>query len=277
VSQGLGGVISSVLSAVVNVGYNVVAAGVIVTLVWFRERFIGALFLTWHKLQGVVLRKKFVLIWVDDGKSQGQQLCTLLSERDHDGNLYRALERPASLLLYSGSAKSIRAIILLDTDVTKLADEVSVQSRIENRLVHYVSGGGTLIGSHDLIYRRVRSTALQKMFGCQTTKFYPCRPSEKVHYQLVPTAEKHPLRDGLGDKFDLDDGEIVWGAWAPDANVIFATAEEEPKPLVVTRKRGDGKLVWLNSGDKGDWLCPSLAIPEEPLLKLLANSVRWAA
>jgi hypothetical protein len=274
--SGQGKVISGILSAAVNVGYNVVAAGVIVMLVWFRDRFIDAGIRTWHTLEGALRRKKFVLIWVDDGESRGQRLCTLLSERDRDGNLYRALERPASLFLYSGSAKSIKAIILLDTDVTKLADEVSVQTRIEHRLKNYVSGGGTLIGSHDLIYRRVRCAELQKMYGCQTTLFYPCRP-DKVHYQLVPTAATHPLRADLGDEFDLDDGEVVWGSWAPDAKVIFATAEDEPKPLVVTREHGDGKLIWLNSGDKGDWMCPSLAIPEEPLLKLLANSVRWAA
>jgi hypothetical protein len=259
------------------VGYNVVAAGVIVLLVWFRDRFIDAGIRTWHTLEGVLLRKKFVLIWVDDDTSLGQQLCTLLSKSDGDGNLYRALECPASLFLYPGSAKLIRAIVLLDTDVTKLADKVSIQTRIERRLEHYVSEGGTLIGSHDLIYRRVRSDALQKMFGCQTTQFYPCREEEKVHYQLVPAASKHPLAHGLDAEFDLDDREVVRGDWAPDTRVIFATAEEDSKPLVVTRERGNGKLVWLNSGDKAEWMCPSLAVPEEPLLKLLANSVRWAA
>src|SRR5262249_29170725 len=157
----------------------------IVMLVWFRDRFFAAGIRTWHILEGALLRRKFVLIWVDDHKSQGKRLCKCLSKCDYDGNRYEALERPASLFLYSGSAKWVTAIILLDTDVTKLADKASIQTRIENRLERYVSRGGTLVGSHDLIYRRVRCKVLQEMFGCKTTQFE--RRPEKVHYQLVPT------------------------------------------------------------------------------------------
>jgi len=47
----------------------------------------------------------------------------------------------------------------------------------------------------------------------------------------------------------LNDGEIEWGEYSPDVLIIFESKTEEPKPLVITREYGEGKVVWLSSGD----------------------------
>ena len=228
-----------------------------------------------HRIEARLVRKQFVLLWIDDHQSLSEKLCRQLSRLDNEGNLYRTLDRPTSIYLYPLSGRMVRAIIILDTDVSKLADQDSAQARLQRQLEHYVSRGGALIASHDVIYRRVRCTELQSMFGCQITQFYPCRP-EKVHYQVCAKAAGHPIRAGLSDNFELDDGEVVAGSSAPDVDVIYITADPPSRPLVVTREHGQGRLVWLNSGDKGDWMCPSLARPEEPLVRLLVNCVNWA-
>jgi hypothetical protein len=271
----LGQRINDIIGVAANVVSDVAAAGVVVVLVWLRDFIFSGIVRFWHWTEGSVRQRTHILVWTDDHRSSSQKICRALKTHDNGSHIYRPLERPRSLFLFPTSAKRVGAIILINSDVSKLADKPSVQANIESRLERYVSKGGTLIGTHDIIYRRVRCIKLQRMFGCQTTKFYPCRPG-KVHYRLSPEAVKHPLRAGLAEEFDLDDGEVVWGDWAPDAQVIYSTPETTPKPLVVAREHGDGKLVWLNSGDKTEWLCASLALPEEAFVHLLMNSIRWA-
>jgi hypothetical protein len=254
----------------------VAAAGVFFVLVWFRDSLVDTTRRGWHRIEARLVRKRFVLLWIDD-QSISEKLCGHLSRLDSEGNLYRVLDRPTSISLYPLSEQIVRAIIILDTDVSKLADSDSAQVRLQQQLGHYVSRGGALIASHDVIYRRVRCTELQDMFGCTITEFYQCPPEEKVHYQVDAKAANHPIRAGLSDNFELDDGEVVAGpSWPPDVDVIYATADSQSHPLVVTREYAQGKLVWLNSGDKGDYMCQSLARPEEPLVRLLVNCVNWA-
>lgn len=265
----------NIVGLAANVGSNVAAALVVIILVWFRNIIIRKVATFGHWLASFTRQRRYVLVWIDDHRSQSAKICRILTSNDAKGYVYKSLEQPGSIFLYSMSIRRLSVIILIDSDVTKLADKPKVQKRIEKRLESFVARGGTLVGTHDVIYRRVRCTELQEMFGCQTTTFFPRRDG-KVRYQLMPEAETHPLRADLPDQFDLDDGEVVWGKWAPDADVIYATPEDEPKPLVVAREHGDGRLVWLNSGDKAEWLCASVAAPEKPFIKLLVNSIRWA-
>jgi uncharacterized membrane protein len=164
--------------------------------------------------------------------------------------------------------------VLLDTDVTKLADDPKVARRLEEHLRAYVTGGGGIVGSHDLIYRRVRSKELQEIFGCRITTFksYKERP---VPYRCTSEGVGHPLADGLPETFELEDGEICWGDWAPDVSVVYTTDDEDRHPLVVAREYADGRVVWINSGDKAEWLCASLSKPQPEVVTLLNNALKW--
>lgn len=213
-------------------------------------------------------------MWIDDDRSYSRRLIQHLHEPGDRSLSFRAIRRPRSVLYYPRSRRRVGGVILLDTDVSKLADEPQAARLIEARLRKFVDGGGGLIGSHDLIYRRVRNTELQSVFGCKIMHFLSYK-DHPVPYRLNPDQANHPLSSDLPKTYTLDDGEICWGDWAPDAVVVYTTDDDHQRPLVVCREYSDGRVVWLNSGDKADWLCASIARPEEPFVALLRNSLRW--
>lgn len=263
-----------ITSAAENIGYNVISTIVVIALVWFRNGIFLRLGVAYRWIYSVVTGKQFVLVWIDDDRSYSRKLIRRLGDQEDRRLSFRAIKRPHSVLYYPQSKKRIGGIILLDTDVSKLADEPQTARRIEARLRAFVNRGGGLIGSHDLIYRRARNKALQSVFGCQIIHFLTYR-EQPVPYRLNPGQANHPLAVDLPDSFTLDDGEICWGDWAPDATIVFTTDNEHRRPLVVCREYSEGRVVWLNSGDKADWLCASIAKPEEPFVLLLRNALHW--
>lgn len=272
---------SSLSSVAGNVAVNVLAAGAVVALIWFRDFVLLRLSWAWRWIYSLVTRKRYVLVWIDDDRSHSRKLIKRLGSQSQEGvvarpSSCRALRRPRSLLFYPLSYRRTKAVVLFDTDVSKLADEARVARRVEDRVREYVENGGGLIGSHDLIYRRVRSESLQRIFGCRITNFEGVR-EKPVRYRINPQYGDHPLRRDLGDTFELDDGEVCSGDWAPDVAAIYTTDDEHEHPLVVAREYAEGRLVWVNSGDKAEWLCGSLARPEEPLVVLLRNALDWVS
>jgi type 1 glutamine amidotransferase len=228
-----------------------------------------------------VSRRHYVLVWIDDETGYARKLIKRLREMTTAQGLmpetmFHVMTTPRDLLRYPLSRSTTASVILLNTDVSKLADDPAISQAIQARLCRYVEGGGGVIGSHDLIYRRVRAEVLQKMFGCTITQF---NSQPIVTYR--PRLD-HPLRKDLSE-FSLSDGEVCWGRWAPDVTVVYDTEVCAPghdahvQPVVVARDFGEGRLVWLNSGDKTDWLCQSIGAPEEPLVLLLRNALIWVS
>jgi hypothetical protein len=251
---------------------NIAAALAIIALLWFRDFIVYRILLIGRWLRTALTKRRYILIWLDEEPAHAKKLAKKLGELRADGHIYRVIPRPRSLLFYHLRGNSVSAVIMLVTDVGKLADDPRTRTKIQARLREYIDAGGALIGSHDLIYRRSRNDQLQMMFGCETTHF---KRADVVAYNLQISQEEHPLRRELPDSFELNDDEVCWGEWAPDVSVIFATDDEDQHPLVVAREYAQGRLVWLNSGDRGDWLCRSIATPQPQFLILLRNALDW--
>jgi Trehalose utilisation len=257
-----------------NIGYNVISTAVVVALVWFREGIFLRLGAAYRWIYSVMTGKRFVLVWIDDDRNYSHKLIRRLRDQEGDELNFHAIKRPQSVLYYPLSPARTACIVLLDTDVSKLADEPETTGLIEDRLRAFVTGGGGLIGSHDLIYRRTRNEVLQSIFGCQLDQ-YVTHGEQPVKYRINPEHANHPLAADLPRDFELDDGEVCWGKWLPDTTAVFRTSDENSRPLVVCREYLEGRVVWLNSGDRTDCLCASIALPEEPFVTLLRNALRW--
>jgi len=218
-----------------------------------------------------ICRLSYVFIWNDDGIAHSRKLSHEL--RYYFPSLvFKPINSPQQLLGYPISPRIMKGIILIDCDVTKLSDDGRIKDKIQDRIIKYVSKGGGLLGTHDIVYRRVRNDKFEKAFGCQTNEFR--RIKGKVQYLVNMNFRNHELTQGLPDHFELSDDEIVWGNWSRDASTIYFT-ERERKPLVVARKYADGKIVWLNSGDKLEHLPQSIASPQKEFVILLRNAISW--
>lgn len=265
--------------AVGEVTLDVVAAVIFVGVAWMYRNAHVELQRMWRGIRSASTRKRYVLVWIDADPAYAEGLFrTIEEEEGQERNEFRFLIQARDLLSYPLRQKRTRAVILIDTDVSKLADDPDVAKCIGLRLHDYVRDGGGLIGSHDVIYRRVRSEPLQDVFDYATTAFHRC--DQPVPYCIQPDGEGHPLAHGLPQEFELDDGEVCWGEPESDAKVIFGTGDKveeriKNRPVVVAREYSHGRAVWLNSGDMGERMCKSLKDPEEHLVQLMRNALHW--
>lgn len=280
-------ILLSVLQTVGSIAIGIAASTIFAVLLWLKDH-LGQqrVVVCCRWLFSTVTNRSYVLVWLDDEASGTSHAATLISSLQNAAVAQSATRlsfanvgRPTGLLFYPLTPRRTRAVILLDTDVTKLADQLAVATRIETNLRKYVEKGGRLVGSHDLIYRRVRATVLQGVLGYTTNDFLDAK-NNSVAYKVAAQHSEHFLRTGLADEFVLTDNEVCWGDAPPSAGaeVIFYTGaeiEEQYRPLVVTRQHGQGRTVWLNSGDRGKALCASIATPEDGLVRLLRNAIDW--
>jgi len=246
---------------------------IVALVVFARERIVMLWFIAWRATVRICSRKPFILIWNDHDRAVGIRLATAL-RRHLTGARIEAIESPHQVRYYPLHPWFVRAVILIDTDVTKFSERERTREQVEQSLMSFLERGGGLVGTHDVNYRRVRNTKLQKAFGCEVVDFV--RSNGPIEYVVDGRHSGHPLRQGLKDQFSLDDGEVIFGPWHDQAQVVYATTEG--KPLVIANHFGGGRLVWLNSGDKKqDSLCPSLNGPQSELVQLLANAVGWVS
>ncbi len=167
--------------------------------------------------------------------------------------------------------KSVRAVLLLITDVTQLSANKRLLERIEGRLKTFCDAGGILILGHDAIYRRFRAETLREMAGGKLSGFkgYDGRdggPATKVVYELCTPS---PL-PGLPTKVELSDNEVLRGDWDDSVQVLYKSADAGD-PLVTQRSYGKGRVHWVNSGDhtrRGP--PPSIAGPDEGLVEIMS-------
>jgi len=255
---------------------SLLAGIVLAVLAWLaafmRDTLISSLLIPWHAVCRVFGRKPYILIWNDHNRSVSVQIGVRL---DKDLIYYRcqAVNTPKQIRNYPMRPWFVRAIILIDTDVTKFAETEEGRKRIEDRLIGYLERGGGLIGAHDVNYRRVGNVQLQKAFDCEVTSFK--RVDDPIEYVRNEQFADHTLTAGLPPRFKLNDGEIISGRWGPNTTSVYETRDHST--LVAATEYGSGRLVWLNSGDKkdSDMLCDSLRIPEPELVQLLANAIAW--
>lgn len=212
---------------------------------------------------------KTIILWNDISSAVSKKITKYLFEESGDEDyqiIY--LEKCEDLLFYELDPDNIFSLILLVTDVTKLSDNNSVRQKINDNIERYVSNGGKIIGSHDLIYRRTRNEKLQNMFGCTLNQFE--RKEEPLVYKKSEKCINSKNFENLPKKFNLHDGEICWGNWAPDCEFLFKNQND--RPLFVLREYGDGLCVWMNSGDFKEFPPVSISKPEKNFIKLIKST-----
>lgn len=258
----------------VNISAAIIAAGLLFIIFWFRNYFAEKLWLALHFVIAILGAKRYVLIWNDDSFDHSERIGGILAKQYARVTL-KALSTPRGILNFPSNPSIVKAIILIVSDTTKLSEEKNIKDRIQNWLVTYLYRGGGIIGTHDVIYSRVRNQKLEEVFGGQITDFK--RTEGKVKYVRNPDIEKHEILRELPDSFELDDGEVLWGNWRESTTCIFQTEGENPKPLVVAREFAKGRVVWLNSGDKREEIAKSILSPEEHFVILLRNALDWTS
>lgn len=258
-----------------EIGTSLLATAIVVILVWCRDVLRYRIAWLGRAMRCVVTRSTYVLVWNDDSKAQSHKLIKHLKPELGRKIIFKALPQPDALRFYPLGSRRTRAVVLLDTDVTKLASNPKHAKQIEDRLDKYVEGGGGLVAGHDVIWRRVRSEKLQKIAGGKLKRFEVFR-DRPVQYKINDGQDKHPLRSGLADTFALADGEVCYGEWTSDSVTVYATNDDEAYPLVVAHEYANGRSVWINSGDMTDsGLCQSIAVPDENFIRLLVNAINW--
>ena len=243
----------------------------------FRLLYTIRRYLTW---------RREILLWIDTDFGTVQRLADHVRTQLQTvttGNLrrarIRAMKFPREILNHPMRPSIVAAIILINTDVSKLSADDKMREQIQDRLLKYLSKGGGLVGCHDVIYRRARNERLQQAFGGRIDGFSILK-DQPVEYVRNPAQENHPIVKALEEKFTLTDGEILaTKGWPRDAQVLFSSTEKtEPHSLVVAQEYlKTGRLVWLNSCDHQDPICPSVGEPQPHFVKLLSASVQWVA
>jgi hypothetical protein len=259
---------------VIELAGSLMTGGLLLALVFLRDvaRYRAAAAARW--VYAVATGKTYVLVWIDDATQSARLVAALRANLGRRGHVVHQLPTPSHLFYYPANPAHVAAIVLIDTDVSKISDEPRRADQVASRLASFVERGGGLVGCHDIIYRRVRRVDLQNLFGYAVDAFRLCR-DKPVAYRLV--ARGHPLAAGLDERFHLHDGEVGWRERPPDATVVFRVDGHDERPLVIAREHCAGRLVWLNSGDKADELCRSLAAPEPQLVQLMTNAVQWVS
>jgi hypothetical protein len=226
-------------------------------------------------------RKKLILIWNDHDINLSHNINGALKTRGPSFK-YKEMKSPDFILRYPLSPQIIHMVILIVSDVTKLSDEESRRDKIQEVLINYVRKGGTLFGTHDLIYKRCRNVKLEEAYGCKITNFK--RVSHPIDVTL--NTSNHPLIKDLPQKFKLDDGELCWGNWGKGSEVLIRTENKVCNnnnnayvyiPILVVRRIAQkGTLIWLNSADKGEKIANSLDGPQSEIIQILENAIKYS-
>jgi len=203
---------------------SLIATILIMLSFWFKESITLKFLTTYHFLRAKLANNRYVLIWNDDDISHSKKICKNLKVF-FPSLIFKSLRSPKELLLYPCRPSVVQAVIFIISDVTKLSESKKDREKIQKWLVSYVEKGGGLIGTHDIIYRRVRNTELEKVFGCQLNEF---KRVEKVKYVRNPKIKDHEMFKDLPESFELEDREVVWGDWSPDVYVYFKPMKAIP-------------------------------------------------
>ena len=209
------------------------------------------------------MRQSQVLVWGDFDTGILKKLVNKLDSKYS----FIIIADPLEITHYD--LNTMHAIILINTDVTKLSAGEETRLILNQRLSEFIENGGILLGTHDLIYRRTKNILLQQAFGC-TIKYF--KGMERVEYQKTEECRSQVAFSSLGDCFHLSDGEICWGDVSPDATVYFSFNDSESGntfPLVFSREYGDGFCFWINTGEFKEYPPMSICKVESQLVQLI--------
>lgn len=187
---------------------------------------------------------------------------------------YEIMNAPSELK--QRDLSDIYAVILMVTDVTKFSTADDEREEINDILDDYVSDGGRLITTHDVLYRRCRNIRLREIFNYETYNFQ--RIETPVIYRKSKLARTMKAFDSIPDLFKLEDGEVTWGdIKSDDLKVFFETNFHDGRtgrrmtvPVCLGRNYGDGTLLWFNTGDTMVEAPKSASVPDMNMIRLIS-------
>ncbi len=261
---------------------NLIFAIVAYFLGWYRRNNALHLYL-WRRIKPKLSKKKFIIIWNDHDIAVSEKLIALLQKDNPEYN-YKCLVEPDELLNYPLLPEYVHMIIIIVSDVTKLSESEGKRKKIQEKIIKYVRKGGTLFGTHDIIYRRLRNNMLQTAFGCEICNFK--RVTAPIATEVVEEEKNHPLVRGLNPTVEFDDGELCWGDWSKSAKILIKTKSRHQNnhnkssvyiPMLVVSSTGNlGTLIWMNSADKNEKLARSLSEPQPELIQIFSNAIKYS-
>ena len=268
-----------------NSDVNEVILGILSDLIWVStgilifwvRRNLYFYLITKRKIITFFSKRKYLLIWNDHDIALSKRITQHLQTKGIDNYRIKHLRKPEDILYYPPSPKYVHAIIIIVTDVTKLSENEKIRIKIQTRLNKYVSAGGTLFGTHDLIYKRCRNEELQEMYGCQVKYFQ--RSINPIQVNTSPEYKSHPILTNLPHNFSLSDGEIITGEWANDIQKILLTSEKYFDPLInvpilcIRHSFYKGLLIWISCADKSDAVAASISMPQPEFIQILYNAL----
>lgn len=272
-------VVNSCLGALGNLLWLIIGGTIVFVCRNLNLAFLSRL---WHLLVKLVTRRPYVLIWNDVDYDSSRSVARALQRRLPQFR-YVSLRIPKTLENYLPSTYTVAGVILIVTDVTKFSEEEKIRQRMIKLLDTYVMRGGGLVGTHDIVYRRVRNDQLQHAFGViKMDNFKRMRKGKLVDYYLNKQMGQHTITLNLPEHFALDDREVVFGEWKTNTIPIYYSGklDEKTTPLVVINEPGGrGKVVWMNTGDYYKKEAPPSMVmsagPRKYFLQLLVNSLLW--
>lgn len=137
-------------SVYVNLIGNVVTAGIVASFA-FSSKLKILLFKVLNSIR--YAGKKLVIVWIDDDDVYTVENIIECLDARIPGYKYIVLKEPRDILHYRLN-QHILMIMLFVTDVSKLAAVKEINDKIQSEILKYVSEGGCLLGTHDLLYRR---------------------------------------------------------------------------------------------------------------------------
>jgi hypothetical protein len=176
------------------------------------------------------------------------------------------------------SSRSIHAVIVLITDVTKLGSSVEEIDQVQNQLMAFCNAGGILILGHDALYRRAGNAKLQQLAGSTIADYRRLTASLNYTKSTAGNAASGEWFNALPGTLTLDDGELLMSKdWPNDVKWVYQVANDgQTAPTVVMRRREKGVLFWINSGDKSNNETPkSIVTPEESFVTLLNALIHY--
>ena len=216
--------------------------------------------------------RKYILFWMDDDIKNSNLIIQCLKNFNLNKYYFRNLILARQFSYYPNNPKFVEGIILINSDVSKLSYDTNTREKIQKHILSFVEKGGILIGTHDIIYRRVRNEIFESAFGCSIDNFQ--RYEQPILYKINNKIKDHPLLQGLPATFYIHDSEVCWGTWSPDSLVLATFSLPDQKiALITTRNYEKGAIVWLNSGDKQAEQCKGISEPDKNLLLILRNAI----
>ena len=258
----------------IDIVSSIVGAVIISILIKLWNYF--AVIRVFRAINVLITGKKYVLIWIDERVETGKIMEDYFYDKD-DRFHYRELNEATKILRYPRGSRFTEVIILINTDVTKFSSNDKIREKVQDYLCKFTNNGGLLVGTHDIIYRRVRNTLLEGLFGCTITEFV--KSEEQMDYVINSVYLLHPLLRDLESPIRMEDGEICWGKWHNDAHVLAnCTISEKEYPVIVAKKTKLGGIVWINTGDKQKNHCKTIldAITKENVnfLLIILNAIK---